>query len=157
MKRAQSPSSKTKMNLRPLLIGACVALACSPAWAQSPLEFAAADARLKACIARDSSNAHIQACTSVVQEIADARLNAVYGSWANALRHPAPADAKDDAEVLKRLVAAERAWIDFRDKDCDLQSTSALGGTSEPGAFGDCRYTMTKARVTALKTARAAR
>ena len=145
------------MNLRPLLIIACAALACSAAWAQGPLEFAAADARLKACIARDSSNDHIQTCTSVVQQIADARLNVVYGSWTHALKHPAPDDAKDDAEVLKRLVAAERAWTDFRDKDCDLQSTSALGGTGEAGAFGDCRYTLTKARVTALETARAAR
>ena len=146
------------MNLQPLLIGACAALACSAVRAQGPSEFAAADARLKACIARDSSNAHIQACTSVVQEIADARLNAVYyGSWTNALKHSAPADAKDDAEVLKRLVAAERAWIDFRDKDCNLQSTSALGGTGEAGAFGDCHYTLTEARVMALETARAAR
>ena len=56
------------MNLRPLLIGAYAALAGSAAWAQGPSEFAAADARLKACIARDSSNDHIQTCTSVVQE-----------------------------------------------------------------------------------------
>ena len=145
------------MHLRSLLGGACAALACSPAWARGPSEFAAADARLKACIARDSSNDHIQTCTSVVQGIADARLNAVYGAWTDALKHPAPNDAKADAEVLRRLVAAERAWIDFRDKDCDLQSTSALGGTGEAGAFGDCRYTLTKARVTALETARAAR
>ena len=145
------------MNLRSLLIGACAALACSAASAKSPSEFAAADVRLKAYIARDSSNDHIQTCTSVAQKIADARLNAVYGSWTNALKHPAPDDAKDDAEVLKRLVAAERAWFDFRDKDCELQSTSALGGTGEAGAFGDCRYSLTKARVIALETARAAR
>ena len=145
------------MNLRPLLIGACAALASSAAWAQGPSEFAAADARLKACIARDSSNDHIQTCTSVVQEIADARLNAVYGSWTDTLKHPGPNDAKDDAEILKRLVAAERAWIDLRDKDCTLQSISALGGTGETTVFSDCRYTLTKARVTALETARAAR
>ena len=146
-----------KMNLRPLLIGACAALAGSAAWAQGPSEFAAADAKLKACIARDSSNDHIQTCTSAVQEIADARLNAVYGTWTHALKHPGPNDAKDDAEILKRLVAAERAWIDLRDKDCALQSTSALGGTGETTVFSDCRYTLTKARVTALETARAAR
>lgn len=145
------------MKVKPLLIGACAALACGAASAQGRSEFASADARLKACIARDSSNAHIQACISVVQEIADARLNAVYRGWTSALQHPAPTDAEQDAEVLKRLVAAERVWIDFRDKECSLQSTSALGGTGEAGAFSDCRYTLTKARVTALETARAAR
>ena len=59
----------------------------------------------------------------------DARLNSVYQAWTEALRHPKSDEAKDDAEILKRLVAAERAWIDFRDKDCNLQSTSMLGGT----------------------------
>ena len=146
-----------KMNLQPLLIGACAALACSAARAQGPSQFAAADARLKACIARDSSNDGIQTCTSVVQKIADARLNAVYGSWTDALKHPGPNDAKDDAEILKRLVTAERAWIDLRDKDCALQSTSAFGGTAETTVFSDCRYTLTKARVSALEAARAAR
>ena len=145
------------MNLRFLLINASAALSCSAAQAQGPSEFAAADAGLKACIARDSSNDHIQTCTSVVQQIADARLNAVYGAWTTSLKRPGPNDAKDDAEILKRLVAAERAWIDFRDKDCALQSTSALGGTGESTAFSDCRYVLTKARVEALEADRAAR
>ena len=73
--------------------------------------------------------APIMACTSVVQPIVDARLNSVYQAWTEALRHPKSDEAKDDAEILKRLVAAERAWIDFRDKDCNLQSTSMPGGT----------------------------
>jgi uncharacterized protein YecT (DUF1311 family) len=140
-----------------VLVGLCAVLASGSVRAQSPSEFAAADARLKACVNRDSSNAYIMACTSVVQALADARLNQVYQSWIEALRRPAPSDAKDDAEILKRLVAAERAWIDFRDKDCDLQSTSMLGGTGEPTVFGGCRYAMTKARVKTLEAARSAR
>ena len=143
--------------MKSILIGICTALACGPALAQGPSEFAAVDARLKACIDRDSSNAHIMACTSVVQPIVDARLNGVYQAWTEALKHPKPNEAKDDAEILKRLVAAERAWIVFRDADCNLQSTSALGGTAEPVVFGHCRYAMTKARVAALESDRSAR
>lgn len=90
------------------------------------------------------------ACNSVAQVFADARLNSVYQAWSEALKHPKADEAKDDAEILKRLVAAERAWIDFRDKDCNLQSTSMLGGTGEPNVYGDCLYAMTKARVIAL-------
>ncbi len=142
---------------RAVLAGACAALGCGPALAQGPSEFDAADARLKACVARDSSNMHVQACDSVAQAFADGRLNGVYQAWTATLKHPKPDEAKDDAEILKRLVAAERAWIDFRDKDCDLQSTSMLGGTGEPVAYGACRYDMTKARVKALETARNAR
>ena len=104
-------------------------------------------------MARDSSNAHMMACTSVAEIAADARLNGVYQAWTGALKHPKP----DDAEILKRLINAEPAWIAFRDEDCDLQSTSALGGTAEPVVFGDCRYAMTKARVQALEADRSAR
>ena len=140
-----------------LLIGGCGALCFGPAPAQSSSEFAAADARLTACVARDGSNAHVMACTSVAQIVADARLNSIYQAWTEALNHPGPDAAKDDAEILKRLVAAERAWIDFRDKDCGLQSTSMLGGTGEPVAYGDCVYAMTKARAMALEADRSAR
>ena len=142
---------------RPALIGALALLTCGPALARQPSGFAAADARLKACVARDSSNAHVMACMSVVQPLADARLNDVYKTWTDALKHPKPGDEKDDAEILKRLVAAERGWIDFSDKECDLQGTSMLGGTGESNVFGDCRYAMTKARVKALEAARSSR
>ena len=143
--------------MKSLLIGVCAVLTCGPALAQRPPEFAVADARLKACVARDSSNMHIMACNSVAQVFADARLNSVYQAWTEALKHPKPNEAKDDAEILKRLVAAERAWMDFRDKDCNLQSTSMLGGTGESNVYGDCLYAMTKARVKALEADRSAR
>lgn len=143
--------------MRSVLIGFCAVLTCGPALAQGPSEFAAADAQLKACVARDSSNVHIMACNSVAQVFADARLNSVYQAWVMALEHPKPDDAKDAAEILKRLVAAERAWIGFRDNDCNLQSTSMLGGTGEPNVYGDCLYAMTKARVKALEADRSAR
>ena len=143
--------------MRFLLIAGFALLTCGPALALAPSEFAAVDARLKACEDSDSGNAHIMACTSVVQPIVDARLNSVYQAWTEALRHPKPEEAKDDAEILKRLVAAERAWIDFRDKDCNLQSTSMLGGTGEPIVYGDCLYAMTKARVKTLEAYRSAR
>ena len=126
--------------MRSILTGLCAVLVCGPALAQDPPGFAAADAKLKACVARDGSNMHITACNSVAQIFADARLNDVYQAWVDALKHPEPDDAKDDAEILKRLVAAERAWIDFRDTDCSLRSTSMLDGTAESNAFGDCLY-----------------
>ena len=143
--------------MRAVLIGLSAVLACGPAVAEPPSGFAATDAKLKACVAKDSSNAHIMACTSVAQIAADARLNDVYRAWTEALKHPKPDEAEDDAEILKRLVAAERGWIAFRDDDCNLQSTSALGGTAEPVVFGFCRYAMTKARAKALETDRRAR
>jgi uncharacterized protein YecT (DUF1311 family) len=143
--------------MKSILIGVCAMLTCGMALAQGSSEFASTDAKLKACIAKAGNTMQIMACNSVAQTFADARLNSVYQDWTEALKHPEHAEAKDDAEVLKRLVAAERAWIDFRDKDCSLQSTSMLGGTGEPMAAGDCEYAMTKARVMALEADRRAR
>ena len=88
---------------------------------------------------------------------ADRILNQAYTAWVGALKQPAAGEARDDAEILKRLVAAERAWIAFRDANCDLVSTSMLGGTGEGNAFGQCVYEMTKARVGELATVKASR
>jgi uncharacterized protein YecT (DUF1311 family) len=72
--------------MKSFLIGICAALTCAAALAQRPSEFADADAKLNACIARDSSNTHIRACNSAAQAFADARLNSVYQAWTEALR-----------------------------------------------------------------------
>ena len=144
-----------------LLIIICAVRTCGLALAQGPSEFAAADAKLKACVTSDSSKMHIMACNSVALAFADSRLNSVYHAWIEALKHPTPDedrnDARDDAEIPKRLVAADRAWIDFRDKDCSLQSTSTLYGTGESSVYGDCLYAMTKARVKTLEANRSSR
>ena len=114
--------------MKSILIGVCAVLTCGLAVAQAPSEFAATDAKLQACIARDSSNMHIMACDSVAQIFADARLNNVYQAWIDALKHPKPYEAKDDAEILKRLVAAERAWITFRDNAVTCKSHPCSAG-----------------------------
>ena len=61
-----------------------------------------------------------------------------------------PADARRDAEILRRLVGAERTWIAFRDAECSYRSSYMLGGTGEDGADTACLYEQTKARVTTL-------
>lgn len=82
---------------------------------------------------------------------ADQRLNDIYGGIVNAFKHPKdPDDARDDTEILKRLIAAERAWVAFRDAECDYQSSVALGGTGEGYAYAACLYKQTKDRIKVL-------
>lgn len=127
------------------------ALACVSARAQAPADFSAIDAKLKACSASNPNNDGESNCTMTAKAAADRRLNDIYGSIVNGLQHPkASDDARDDAEILKRLTAAERAWIAFRDAECGYQSTVALGGTGEGYANAACLYAQTKARVAAL-------
>jgi uncharacterized protein YecT (DUF1311 family) len=137
--------------VKQILIAAFAALAVVAAWAQSPADFSSVDSKLNACSASNPNNPGVSNCAMAATATADQRLNNVYDGLVNALKHPkGPDDARDDPEILKRLIAAERAWIAFRDAECSYQSTVALGGTGEGYANTACLYNQTKARVRAL-------
>jgi uncharacterized protein YecT (DUF1311 family) len=90
-------------------------------------------------------------CNAIATAAADRRLNDVYDGLVRTLKHPAdPIAVRDDQEILKRLIAAERAWIVFKDAQCSYQSTIALGGTGESTESIACEYAQTKSRVAAL-------
>ena len=129
------------------LAGAAAMLACCPAGAQSPTDFSAIDAKLAACSARNPSNPGVSNCTAIANRDADRRLNAIYTAALHTLNQPGPTY---NAEIPKRLIAAERTWIAFRDAECNYKSTIALGGSGEGYAYVACLYALTKARVRAL-------
>jgi uncharacterized protein YecT (DUF1311 family) len=89
-------------------------------------------------------------CTVAATAAADRRLNEVYTAALNKLNQRGPTY---NPEIPKRLIAAERAWIAFRDAECNYKSTIALGGTGEGYAYVACRYDQTKARVRTLMAA----
>jgi uncharacterized protein YecT (DUF1311 family) len=120
---------------------------CSTAWAQSPADFSAIDAKLKACSDRNPSNDGASTCTVAAFAAADRRLNEVYTAALRKLNELGPGSSP---ELPKRLIVAERAWIPFRDAECSYKSGIALGGTGEGYAYVACRYDQTKARVRAL-------
>ena len=137
--------------MKSVVIFAYVALVCGPALAQSPADFFAVDAKLKACLARHGDTPGVDNCYGVAKSGADRRLNDVYAGLVNALKHPGdPIEVRDDPEILRRLVASERAWIVFRDAECSYHSSYMLHGTGEDGADTACVYAQTKMRVTTL-------
>lgn len=92
------------------MIAVCAALVCAPAWAEAPADFSVVDANLKACLAKTGSTPGVDKCNAIATAAADRRLNDVYAGIVKALKYPAsPDDARDNPEILKRLVAAERA------------------------------------------------
>ncbi|WP_375509174.1 lysozyme inhibitor LprI family protein [uncultured Caballeronia sp.] len=137
--------------MKQIVIAAVAVLAVVQAWAVSPADFSAVDAKLNACSDQNPNNYGVSNCTMAAKATADQRLNDIYGGLVNALKHPkGPDNARDDSEILKRLIAAERAWIAFRDAECNYQSTVALGGTGEGVAYVTCLYMQTKERVKIL-------
>ena len=90
-------------------------------------------------------------CYGVAKAAADRRLNDVCGGLVNALKYSSgPDDVRDYPEILSRLIAAERAWIVFRNAECSYHSSYMLGGTGEDDADAACLYAQTKTRVKTL-------
>lgn len=135
-------------------LGLMIALAVAPSAASATpkSELAAIDARLKVCMDKDSSNLGMKTCTGDAYDAADKILNKVYNSAAANLKKVSKDTdvVQNNNETLKRLIASERAWIAYRDADCDLQGTEMLGGSGENLVIVSCQLSMTEQRVKAL-------
>jgi uncharacterized protein YecT (DUF1311 family) len=116
--------------------------------AQSTTDFSAIDAREKACeVARQTVNGSAL-CEQEAQSAADRRLNVVYAQIIAKIKQPQ--DDPNRAEIAHRLIAAERAWVIFRDAECTYESSVAINAPLEGYEYYACRYEHTKARIKAL-------
>ena len=82
-------------------------------------------------------------CSSQAYQDADAELNMVFKK----IKNQNAQDSETSVEMNKRLVNAQRAWIAFRDADCELSGSSMLGGTGEGMIINGCLATTTIERV----------
>jgi len=84
-------------------------------------------------------------------EAADAELNTV---WKDAREAAKESDAELPDELKgadKALLAAQRAWIGYRDAQCELAGFEARGGSMEPMFVSGCKAELTRARTKELK------
>ncbi len=99
-----------------------------------------------AAYADECDNAMDQAtmnrCAHQSFEKADAELNAVYKKLQSR--------KMDDAQAGKLLIAAERAWVAFRDAECEFDAADNIGGSIYPMIYSGCLERLTKARVDQL-------
>jgi len=98
--------------------------------------------------ADDCSDAQTQmdmnVCADKAYRKADGELNALYTKIKQRLA--------GNAETTKQLVAAQRAWVAFRDAECTFATSSVSGGSIYPTVYAGCLEDITKARVDDLKT-----
>lgn len=106
----------------------------------------------------DCDNAMTQSemnfCASKDYETADKELNAVYRNTMAAMK-------KTDTDLgeinesyvgaVEALKKAQRAWIDYRDGQCELAGFEARGGSMEPMLVSGCLADLTKKRTEELK------
>lgn len=75
---------------------------------------------------------------------ADAELNVLYKRMRGRL--------KDDADTTKLLVATQRAWMSFRDAECNFASSSNSGGSMYPMVGSECREKEARSRIKTFQT-----
>ncbi len=90
-----------------------------------------------------TDQATMNACADKALKAADAELNAVYKKITHRLA--------DEPDTGKQLVAAQRAWIAFRDAQCTFASSAVSGGSAYPMVHAMCLDDLTRSRVADLK------
>jgi uncharacterized protein YecT (DUF1311 family) len=95
----------------------------------------------EACDRKDQSQMGMNACAEADAAAADTELNAAYKQLA----------AKAEGKEKDALRDAQRAWIVFRDKECDFETIGEEGGSIRPMEISICIAERTKERSTELK------
>lgn len=90
-------------------------------------------------------------CAARDFDAADKALNAQYKKTRAAMV-AIDADLENDMKgAEKALLKAQRAWVDYRDGECEAQGFQARGGTMEPLLVSGCKADLTQKRTKELK------
>lgn len=99
----------------------------------------------------DGTQQNMNACTYAEWEAADADLNRVYAEVLATLQDSDANFPPDGNSEEDRLRTAQRAWVAFRDANCDLAGYPMRGGSAEPLLTYGCMRQMTEERSTELQ------
>jgi uncharacterized protein YecT (DUF1311 family) len=95
------------------------------------------------CDAPGLSQAELNECYGNAYKKADAELNVLY--------RQITARLKDDKATTKLLVAAQRAWVAFRDAECDFSASGVSGGGALGMILAICLDRLTSKRIDDFK------
>ncbi|MGL4320663.1 MAG: lysozyme inhibitor LprI family protein [Paracoccaceae bacterium] len=98
----------------------------------------------------DGTQQEMNACTYAAWQAADAELNAVYADIIAGLMASDAAYPPEGKSEEERLRIAQRAWVAYRDANCDVAGYPMRGGSAEPLLINECYRTMTEDRIIAL-------
>lgn len=96
--------------------------------------------------ATQSNTLEMNACAEQTLKKTDQELNRVYKKVMDSLaKETSPGLRAQD--VRQQLVEAQRAWIEFRDKDCKATYTYNEAGTLRTLSYLGCRQVHTEHRI----------
>ena len=133
-----------RQSLKPIVLAAVFVLVASPA------HFATAADEVDC--EKASTTVDLNICAEQSLDVADKALNEAYKKILADLVLPDTENAAGNAKWTEALKVSQRAWVAFRDADCDkLMVHEAGGGTATTGAILGCMTEMTDARTKNLK------
>jgi uncharacterized protein YecT (DUF1311 family)/predicted RNA binding protein YcfA (HicA-like mRNA interferase family) len=114
-------------------------------------------AKPQAC-AEAKAPAAASECFAKLYVDADAQLNSAYNQivsvmkalLTDAQRHADAAQIAHHQAALDRLLAAQRAWLNYRDLHCDSVKFQYDGGSISPAIWSQCMAETTQQRIAAL-------
>ena len=107
-----------------------------------------------ACGAKNNQAA-MTMCEGALSQQADATMNAVWKRLLPAMRKldqdPDFGKAQPGPGYAASLLAAQRAWLTWREAECGIESYEWRGGTVQPFAENVCRAKVTQDRIRQLR------
>jgi len=91
-------------------------------------------------------------CAGEDYDKADKDLNVEYQKLRKLLGERDKAADENGKGAVDALVAAQRAWVAYRDANCNLAGFQARGGSMEPQLVASCLAQMSRDRTQELKT-----
>ena len=93
----------------------------------------------------------INSCLDRELKANNTRLNETYQELLKTLRSMEEFNKMPKGLLVDSLRAAQRAWITYRDRNCDFQSRLMYGGTAAGSDYLSCKARMTKERLDELE------
>ena len=90
-------------------------------------------------------------CAHQAYLLADEDLNLAYGMAVDMARSMDAYLQEGEVPAVELLRDAQRAWITFRDKACEVESTMFRGGSMQPLIYATCLERETRARTESLR------
>lgn len=93
----------------------------------------------------------LNACADIEYDKADKDLNAAYKQLRTKMSDWDKSADEESKGAVDALVAAQRAWVSFRDANCEVAGFQARGGTMESMLISSCLADMSTKRAAELR------
>ena len=101
--------------------------------------------------AEPTTQSEMTECAGLDYEKADGELNAEYQKIRKVLKDRDKASDDSSDSAADALVASQRAWVAFRDANCEVAGFQARGGSMEPMLVSTCLADMSRKRSEELR------